>query len=282
MAGLPVLMVYCKSKWGGLGMFLWARIVLRGVWLRKRTWDYFCIWKLVPSTLLLSFSLCYFWRNECSLCVGSCWGKRIYGFFPFNIKEWRECGSFCFVMEKLMHLQTDHGLWYEVKWCLLEKLKNFVLRTKVYFNIQKITQHPLVKKGLGNAWRVWVGELGMGGQQLVVCHPCREAGSGFLWPSVWKAGICLQLLSLLVRGWPMEPRVQLASPHSSWWWCQVSGLTSQAPLLIGWREGRGDSLRLQYWNGTGKTSWSLRFDLGRNVSALNYPSVAALQKINFP
>lgn len=39
----------------------------------------------------------------------------------------------------------------------------------------------------------------MGGQQLVVCSPCAEAGSRFLWPCVWKASICLQLLTVDVR-----------------------------------------------------------------------------------
>jgi len=123
-----------------------------------------------------------------------------------------------------------------------------VLRTKVYFNIQeKRIQHQLVKTDLGNAWRVWVGEWRMGGQQLVFCSPYGEAWNGFFWPCFCKAGVGLQLLSLLVQGWPMEPQVQLTSAHSSWCSDQVSSLMTQDLLLVCCREGKGKSLQLQYW-----------------------------------
>lgn len=90
-----------------------------------------------------------------------------------------ECGSFCFAMEKLMHLQTDHALWYEVKGCLLEKLKKCVLRTKVYFSVrEKRIQHPLVKKDLANAEEYRCMKWGWVVSSLSFAAPAERLGVG--------------------------------------------------------------------------------------------------------
>lgn len=133
-------------------------------------------------------------------------------------------------MVKLMHLQPDHALWYEVEGCLLEKFKNCMLRTKVY-NSAPFSEERLGKL-LKYRWVNWRWVV----SSLWSAAPAQRLGVG---SSGHVSGRQASVFSSSLL-------MQLTSPQSSCCSCQVSSLTTRVPLLIQWRESRDDSLQLQY------------------------------------